>query len=178
MPLGPPASHPETPPEQWYQSLRAIASQCLRQERPGSDLQTTAIVHDAYVRLAGAGAGQPQTPEEFGALAAKVIRNVLVDQARARKALKRGGGVGHVPLDTTLLEVQAAQIDVLELDDALRRLAELDERQARVVELRFFGGLTMEQIALLLGVGRATVDRDWRWARAWLGRDLGQRGAP
>ena len=177
MPLGPPASEPEPPAQQWYDALRSIASRRLRHESPASGLHTTMIVHDAYLRMAASGIEQATTPEAFGALAARVIRNVLVDQARARRTDKRGGGAQRLPLDTAVLEVETPAVDALELDDALRRLAEMDARQARVVELRFFGGLTMEQIASLLGVGRATVDRDWRWARAWLGRELERRSS-
>jgi RNA polymerase sigma-70 factor, ECF subfamily len=156
-----------------YRELRQIAAQHLRNERRGSTLQTTVLAHEAYLRLAADQRSQPYNAAEFRAAAAVVVRRVLVDHARRRRRLKRGGPhARQVRLDTLALDSSDTALDVLAIDEALGRLAELSPRQARVVELRFFGGLSEEEAAGLLGVARRTVQKDWRGARAWLRREL------
>jgi RNA polymerase sigma factor (TIGR02999 family) len=157
-----------------YDELRALAERFMREESKAKTMQATALVHEAYMRLVGPN----QTPWEnrahfFGA-AARAIRRILTDHARERNRLKRGGGASAVPLDEALVVTQAAEsFDFVGLDAALARLAALDEQKARVVELRFFAGLTVEQTALALGVSPSTVARDWQFARVWLHRELG-----
>ena len=177
-----------------YDELRALAGAMFRDERVGHTLQPTALVHDAYVRLAGGagagatgGAGAPQTRAHFMALAAKVMRQLLIDHARARRAAKRGGGAVNVAsgrgsdaadertlmtLDQTPAPDGVSSADVLDLDEAVVALSAQYPRAARVVELKFFGGLTAQEIATVLGVGDATVERDWALARGWLARRL------
>jgi RNA polymerase sigma-70 factor (ECF subfamily) len=159
-----------------YRELHAMARQRLRRERPGSTLQTTALVHESYLRLVDQRRVEWRDRGHFLALAATSMRRVLIDRARARRAGKRGAGV--VPL--TLSDADALGIDpaleILEVDEALRRLAAAFPRPARVVELRFFGGLELEEIGAVLEVTERTVQRDWAFARAWLARELG--GAP
>ncbi len=154
-----------------YDELRLIARHHLRDERPGHTLQPTALVHEAYLRLGSASAFESRS--HFLRTASQVMRRVLVDHARARNAAKRAGGV-RVTLDEGLVGTGPA-VDMLALDDALTRLAEAEPRWARVVELRFFAGLEVVEAAALLGVSEITVKRDWRFARAWLARELGPR---
>jgi RNA polymerase sigma factor (TIGR02999 family) len=159
-----------------YQELRRLAAAYLRRERPGQTLQPTALVHEAYLRLAKDKPGRWQNRAHFCAIAANAMRQILVERARARGALKRGGGQPRVTL-VDGIEAAAgndgpAQIDLLALDQALTRLAELDPRQARIVELRYFGGLSLEETADALDVAPATVKRDWTVARAFLAREL------
>jgi len=157
-----------------YDQLRAIARRHLRREQAGHTLQTTAVLHEAYLRLAQDGSRPYADRAEFCVAAARAIRRVLIDHARGRKALKRGGGVAvRVDLDSSLLCTAKPGVDPLELEEALNRLAALSSRQARVVELRFFGGLSEEETAEALGVSRRTVQEDWRFARAWLLREMG-----
>ena len=165
-------------PEPSYDDLRALAHTLLRGQQPGQTLRTTALVHEAYLRLADR--EDFESESHFYGVAARAMRHALIDYARARKAEKRGGGA--TPID--IYEIAAAigsgpghePIGLLELDDALERLADLDERKARVIELRFFGGLDIARTADVLGVGHATIERDWAFARAWLRRELtGQR---
>jgi len=158
-----------------YQELRRIAGQYLRRERrAGHTLQTTALVHEAYLRLASQRRDQWPDRAGFCAAAAQAIRRILIDHARRRARHKRGGSAARrVPLDPAGLATPAPAIDLLMLDDALSRLAALSPRQARVVELRYFGGLTDDETAAVLGVSRRTVQADWRGARAWLYRELG-----
>jgi len=154
--------------------LRAIAVGLLRRERAEHTLQPTALVNEAWMRLFQGGEGaEPEGRRHFYALAAKVMRQVLVDHARRRGREKRGGGEAALPLDEALAAVEVEGVDVLDLNTALDELAALDERQARVVELRFFGGLEAEEAAGVLGVSLSTVERDWRAARAWLFQRLG-----
>jgi len=156
-----------------YEELRAIAGRFLSGEGKPLTLQATALVHEAYLRLVGPN----QTPWEnrahfFGA-AAKAIRRILTDNARHRGRAKRGGGMSRAPLDEALVIAPAPDdVDLEGLDDALNKLAALDAQKARVVELRFFAGLTVEQTALALGVSPSTVARDWQFARVWLGHCL------
>jgi RNA polymerase sigma factor (TIGR02999 family) len=158
-----------------YDDLRAIARGWLRRERADHTLDTTALVHESYLRLLGAGRIRARDRQQFFAVAANVMRRVLVDWARARNRLKRGGGAARVPLEEVeamLSDQEAAE--VLALDEAMARLARASPRGARVVELRFFGGLTVEQIAELLEVSHRTVHRDWLAARAWLRQEVAE----
>jgi RNA polymerase sigma factor (TIGR02999 family) len=156
-----------------YDELRRQAARQLRRERPDHTLRPTALVHEAYVRMVGQEKASWRSRTQFFAVAAQVMRRVLVDHARQHAAAKRAGGWQRV----TLEEQRAAgtpppDVDVLALDDALRELAALDPRRAKIVELRFFAGLTLDEAAETLGVSEATVSREWRLARAWLHRRL------
>jgi RNA polymerase sigma factor (TIGR02999 family) len=157
--------------ERLYNELRRLAERYLDGERKGHTLQPTALVHEAYLRLAAASAEWAE-PARFRALAAHVMRNVLVDHAAARKAEKRGGGCRVVSLDSDAPSAPTDELDVQALDEAIKRLMALDERKARVVELRFFGGLTAEESARELNVSISTVEADWRMAKAWLRSEL------
>lgn len=157
-----------------YDDLRAAAAAMLRQERPGHTLQPTALVHEAFLRLAGSSEPAWTSRAHFRAIAAKVMRQILVDHARRRDAVKHGGDIRRVTLDGAA-EAQAfvsGDVDVLDLHAALDKLSTLSPRQARVVEMRVFGGLTVSEAAHVLGVGTTTVDDDWAIARAWLAREL------
>lgn len=155
-----------------YDELRAIARRRLRHERQDHTLNTTALVHEAYLKLIQFDRVQWQSRAHFLAIAATAMRNILVSHARARKRLKRGGGAPHEPLDESL-EIPAGEAErILALDAALEKLAELNPRHARVVELRFFGGMTIEETAAVLEVAPGTVKRDWSLLRRWLGREL------
>ena len=156
-----------------YEELRSIAEASLRHARRAEDLQPTALVHEAYVKLLGDHGSQVRDRKHFYALAAKAMRQLSVDHARARKAQKRGGDRAAVTLDEAVAHCAGLPLDMLDLDEALSELADLDPREARVVELRFFAGLSMEEIADALEVSVPTVEREWRAARAWLGRRLG-----
>jgi len=153
-----------------YQELRRIAHAALQRDRAPT-LSTTALVHEAYLRLVEPTAGY-ESRGHFLAVAARAMRSIVVDHARARGALKRGGARQRVALDEVLDALAEQDVDVVEFDGALERLFGIDERRARVVELRFFGGLDIEQTARVLGIGHATVERDWQFARAWLRREL------
>ena len=160
-----------------YDELRRIAAGYIRRERPGQTLQATALVNEAFVRLAAERPRPFANRTHFLAIAALSMRQILVQRARARKAAKRGGAPTRVTLDEGLdVERTAPDVDVLALDEALTRLAALDPEQARIVELRYFGGLTVEETAEAVGVSPATVKRQWAMARAWLKRALD--GAP
>jgi len=156
-----------------YDELRRIAHGQLRRERPGHTLSTTALVHEAYLRLLNVHQVQWLDRAHFCATAARVMRRVLIDYARARQRQKRGGGAVRVSLTDAVDLPNAQTNDLLELDEALTRLEALGERQYRVVECRCFGGLSVEETAAVLGVSAATVKRDWTFARAWLNRELG-----
>ena len=155
-----------------YEELRRLAAYHLRAERSGHTLQPTALVHEAYIRLCGREAPAWESRAHFMALAARVMRNVLVDHARARATDKRAGLNAQVELEEALAVADSQGVDMLVLDEALGQLADLDPDLCRVVELRCFGGLTVPEVAETLGVSRATVDRDWATARAWLRRRL------
>jgi RNA polymerase sigma factor (TIGR02999 family) len=154
-----------------YAELRRVAAAYLRRERPGQTLQPTALVNEAYVRLASQ---HPrfQNRAHFCAIAANAMRQILVERARARNAQKRGGGAARVTFDEGLAAAPIPPVDLPALDEALTRLAALDPQQARIVELRFFGGLSVEETAAAIGVSPATVKRHWSVARAWLAREL------
>lgn len=156
-----------------YGELRALAQRQMQGERVGHTLQPTALVHEAFLRLSGSDV-QWQDRVHFFAVVAGTMRRVLVDHAKARRRDKRGGGAPHVPLDEAMQVVDGAMTDVIELDDALARLAALEPRKARVIDLHYFGGLNYEEIASTLDVSAATVDRDLRFAKAWLRTELRQ----
>jgi RNA polymerase sigma factor (TIGR02999 family) len=148
-----------------YDELRRLAARYMRRERPGHTLQPTALVHEVYMRLAEQAPVPWQNRAHFFAIAAQSMRRVLVEHARRRNAAKRGGGHGAA---TLFLPEEGKAVDVLVLDDALMRLERIDPERSRIVELRFFGGLTVEEAAEVLGVSPATVNRRWRLAKAWL----------
>jgi RNA polymerase sigma factor (TIGR02999 family) len=155
-----------------YQELRRLAASYLRRERPGQTLQPTGLVHEAYLRLLKDRPDRWQNRAHFCAIAAHSMRQILIERARARGALKRGGAQPRVTLDEALVAGGEQSIDILALDRALEKLATLDAEQARLVELRFFGGLTVEETAEEMGISPATVKRHWSIARAWLAREL------
>lgn len=155
-----------------YAELRRIAAAFLRSERPGHTLQPTALVHEAFLRLAGGKTPAARSRAQFVGLAARTMRHILVDHARRRKALKRGGGASALTLDLSGLTDATQAVEVEELDRVLAALARVSERQARVVELRYFGGFSIEETGEALGISPMTVKRDWAFARAWLYREL------
>jgi len=155
-----------------YNELHRSAHFHMAGEAPDNTLQTTALVNEVYLRLLGAREVDWQNRAHFLAVCAALMRRVLADFARARKSQKRGGSAEHVPLDDDILVSNAPRVDLLALDDALTALAAVDERQARVVELRFFGGLDVKETAEVLQVSPETVHRDWRLAKEWLLREL------
>lgn len=151
-----------------YGELRALASRHLRAERPDHTLQPTALVHEAYLRLAAVPQVSVLDRGQFFGLAAQMMRRILVNHAEARNAAKRGGQATRVTLDDSVSWTGDRDLDLVELDDALRRLAVVSARQAQVVELRFFAGLGIEEAGAVLGISPATVKREWTLARAWL----------
>lgn len=151
-----------------YGTLHKLAANCMRQERADHTLQPTALVHETYLRLLGRGPDEWKCRSHFFVVAAQTMRRVLVDHARAHVAGKRGGLQKRVELDDRLLYAEDHPAELLAVDEALQRLAAIDERQARVVELRFFGGLSVAETAEILDVSDKTVKRDWAMARAWL----------
>jgi len=156
-----------------YDELRRLAHHYLQRERSDHTLQSTALVHEAYLRLAGKNAPQWQNRAHFFGIAARVMRQILVEYARAHSAAKRGGtGACKLTLESALDIQQKTDIDVIALDGALDRLSELDPQQSRIVELRFFTGLTIEDTSEVMGISPATVKRDWTSARAWLHREI------
>lgn len=159
-----------------YEELRKLARAYLRRERPDHTLQSAALVHEAYVRLAGKESLECQNRVHFFGVAARLMREILVDHARSRAAGKRGGGVSDITLNEALGIPQQQNVDIIRLDDALRSLALLDERQCRIVELRFFAGLSIEDTSEALGISAATVSREWTTARVWLRHELAKRG--
>lgn len=156
-----------------YDELRQIAARQLRKERADHTLQPTAVVHEAFLKLVDLPRLQWQDRAHFLAVASRLMRQVLVDYARARDALKRGGNQPQVDHAEQVVAIEGEQIDMLALDGALQRLAALDAEQAQLVELRFFGGLTIAETAEVLHSSPATVKRDWDTARTWLFRELG-----
>jgi RNA polymerase sigma factor (TIGR02999 family) len=154
-----------------YNELHGLAHHYLRGERPDHTLQTTALINEAYLRLVEQGPFQTQNRGQFVALAATLMRQILVDYARGHRSAKRGNDC-RVTLHDEIGAVKNKDVDVLALDDALRQLAERDPQQSRIVELRFFAGLTVEETAAILDISRATVKRDWSMARAWLSRRI------
>ena len=158
-----------------YNELRQLAHRCLYRERPGHTLQTTALVHEAYLKLIDQRDARWQNRAHFFAIAAQAMRRILVDSARRHTAVKRGGPAENLSLD------EAAKVSVepdpilLPLDEALSRLAEMDQQQSRIVELRYFGGMTIEETAEVMGLSKDTVKNEWAMARAWLREALSDR---
>jgi RNA polymerase sigma factor (TIGR02999 family) len=159
-----------------YQELRRLAHYYLRSERPNHTLQSTALVHEAFLRMAG-GKETPENRTHFVAVAARLMRQILVDYARTRSAAKRDGGCR--------IELEAAETlrvnddaELMALDAALEQLSRVDERQGKIVEMKFFGGLSAPEISEALGISRATVDRDWATARVWLHREMSRSAEP
>ena len=159
-----------------YGELRRIARNHLRNERAGHTLQSGALVNEAYLRIFGEQSPEWKNRAHFFGVAAQVMRHILVDHARQRAAAKRGGGAPRIALDPHLAIPQTRDMDILALDDALDRLAELDAQQSRLIELRFFGGLSIVETAAVLNVSAATVKREWATARAWLQREMKSKG--
>jgi RNA polymerase sigma factor (TIGR02999 family) len=155
-----------------YDELRRQAARYLRREQAGHTLQTTALIHEAYMRLVDQRNVQWQNRAHFFGIAAQMMRRILVDHARTKKRAKRGGSDIKISLDDATVAVIGQDLDVIAVDEALTRLAQIDEQQSRVVELRFFSGLTVEETAEVMGISPATVKRDWSMAKAWLHREL------
>lgn len=161
-----------------YDELRVLAARELRGERRDHTLQVTALVHEAFLKLVAQDRQDYSNRAHFLAVAALAMRRVLLHHAEKRRAEKRGGGVTRVTLDEAQLQGDDRSADVLAVDEALRRLAAMDADKARLVELRYFGGMTSEECAEALGVSQRTVEREWRFARAWLRADLDRGEAP
>jgi len=161
-----------------YEELRRLAHSYFRRQDPQQTLQPTALVHEAFLRLAAQTSVSWQGRAHFLAVAAQAMRQILIDHARARGRQKRGGQMCRVTTDPAVTPVSDAAPELLDLDEALQRLAVLDERQAKIVELRFFGGLTVDEVAHVLDWSKSTVESEWRMARAWLHRELVGRTAP
>lgn len=155
-----------------YAELRKIAARSLKRERPNHTLQPTELAHEAFIKLIDVSDIDWQGRAHFFAVASRIVRQVLVDHARAKSSEKRGGGAERVELSEALCGCHGPDADLLELDEALEELSKFDERQSRLIELRFFGGLTIEETAVVLETSPATVKREWALARAWLSRRL------
>lgn len=160
-----------------YQELHRLAHHYMAGEQPGQTLQTTALVHEVYLRLVDVKSVEWQDRAHFYGLCARIMRRILVDFARSRSYQKRGGGATHVQLEEALTVSAGHESELLEVDDALQRLSAVDVRKSQVVEMRFFGGLTVEETAAALKVSPETVMRDWRLAKAWLTRELERGGS-
>jgi RNA polymerase sigma factor (TIGR02999 family) len=158
-----------------YDELRRMAHRYMRRERPGHTMQTTALVNEAYLRLVNREAVHWQNRAHFFAIAAQVMRHILVDHARSHAFAKRGGGTRTISLDEAMLVSQERAAEVVALDDALKGLADIDPQQSRIVELRFFGGLTVEETAAVLQLSAATIKREWSTAKAWLYHELAKK---
>jgi len=155
-----------------YKELHQLAEKQLRQERPDHTLQATALVHEAFIKLVDLRKIDWKCRAQFFALAAQIMRNILVDYARSHMAAKRGGGIIKLPLNEALRLTNQDDVALVALDDALTSLEVIDHRQKKIVEMRYFGGLSVEEIAEVLDVSPTTVRRDWRIARAWLLREI------
>ncbi len=160
-----------------YRQLHQIAQRYMRGERSGHTLQTTALVNEAYLRLVDCAQVNWQDRAHFFAISANLMRRILIDFARSRGYLKRGGAVPHIPLDEAPSVSNEADVNLVALDDALTALAVIDERKSKVVELRFFAGLNVEETAEVLRVSSDTVMRDWKLAKMWLLRELSRRAS-
>jgi RNA polymerase sigma factor (TIGR02999 family) len=159
-----------------YDELRRLARAYLRHERQGHTLESTALVHEAYMRLVDQREVQWQSRNQFFGIAASLIRRILVDHARARLAAKRGGSSVKLSLDEAMAAAEKKDLDLIALNDALKALSETDSQQARIVELRYFAGLTIEETAEVIGISPATVKRDWLVAKAFLKREMLRHG--
>lgn len=157
-----------------YAQLKRLASLHMRREQHPGSLQTSALVNEAYLRLAGGAAADSRTRAHFLALASRVMRQILIDRVRTRKRAKRGGGAVAISFDEAMIAADQPAAELLDLDEALLELATFDERKAHVVEMRYFGGMEVAEVAQALGVSENTVIRDWALARAWLKRKLTQ----
>jgi RNA polymerase sigma factor (TIGR02999 family) len=155
-----------------YNELHSLAGSYLRNERPGHTLQCTALVHETYIRLVNMDGVRWQNRAQFFCISAQVVRHILVDHARRRAASKRGGDATVVPLDDALTIPARQDLDVEALDQSLDKLASIDERKAQIVQLRYFAGLSVEEAAEVIGCSPTTVKREWKFAKAWLYRDL------
>lgn len=155
-----------------FEELKNLARSYFRDESPGHTLQPTALVNEVYMRLINQQKVKWENRSQFFAFAAMLMRRILVDHAKRRKAAKRGGRAQKLPLDEAVGEPERVDVDLIALDEALEQLATIDARQSRIVEMRFFAGLTYEQIAEVLDLSVATVKRDWRTAKLWLFREL------
>ena len=160
-----------------YEQLRRVAHQRLRRERPDQPLNTTGLVHDAYLKLVDVRYARFRDRAHFLAMASRVMRRLLVDQARARRAVKRGGGAADTELVEALWATEPQSAALADLDEALQRLEAIDPRQGRIVEQRYFGGMSLEETAEALDVSLATVKRELRFAHAWLAVELGAAGS-
>ena len=159
-----------------YQELRRIAQYHLKQERADHTLQSTALVHEAYLRLVKQAPAEVENRAHFLAVASRLMRQILVDHARGHRAAKRGGGL-KLELQDAMVEQKAQNVDLIALDNALNELARLDPQQCQIVEMRFFGGLSIEDTAEVIGVSRTTIKREWATARAWLLREMSRKEA-
>ena len=155
-----------------YDELHRLAQKYMRRERPDHTLQTSALLNEAYMRLIDQNRVSWQNRAHFFGIAASMMRRILVDHSRMRAYAKRGGEQQKVDLEEIAILAESKALDVLALDDALKKLEAIDEQQSRIVDLRFFGGLTIEETAEVLGVSHATVEREWSLARAWLWREM------
>ena len=158
-----------------YDELRRQAARYLRREQVGHTLQTTALIHEAYLRLVDQKRVRWQNRAHFFGIAAQLMRRILVDHARTKKRLKRGGSDVRVSMSDATALSKGQDLDVVGLDEALTRLEKIDEQQGKIVELRFFSGLTVEETAEVLGISSGTVKRDWSMAKAWLHRELSEQ---
>jgi len=158
-----------------YAELKRLAGSYLRRERPDHTLQSAALVNEAYLRLVDQTQTQWQNKAHFFGIAAQMMRRILADHARGHNAAKRGAGMPELELNEAVAQAQTKSVDLLDLEEALQKLEKLDAQQGKIVELRFFGGLSIEDTANVLGVSPATVKRDWAAARAWLFREVGAR---
>ena len=155
-----------------YDELKKLADAEMHRERAGHTLQPTALVNEAYLRLVNLKEAKFNSRAHFFGAAAQAMRRILVDHARAKRAVKRGGSAERAELDSSLVSFEERSTDLLALDESLRRLAAMDAQQAHIVELRFFGGLTFEEVAQVIGVSLSSVERQWRIARAWLLKEI------
>jgi RNA polymerase sigma factor (TIGR02999 family) len=161
-----------------YSELRALAARYLQWERKDHTLQPTALVHEAYLKLVGQTRLDWQGRAHFLAIAAKAMRQILVDHARRHRAAKRGGNRHRIALDDNLAIESNREVDLLRLEDALTKLAKLDPRQTQMIELRFFGGLGIAEVATVMGTSKRSAEREWTMVRAWLRRELGRGDVP
>jgi RNA polymerase sigma factor (TIGR02999 family) len=155
-----------------YEELHRLAARYMRRENPGHTLQTSALVNEAYIKLIGQKNVRWQNRAHFFGIAAQLMRRILVDHARTHGALKRGAGASKLPLDETAIVALDRSTDFILIDDALKNLAQIDPSKSRIVEMRFFGGLTTEEIAEVEKVSPSTIEREWRKAKAWLYREI------
>jgi RNA polymerase sigma-70 factor (ECF subfamily) len=155
-----------------YDELRRVAARYLRRESPGNTLQPTALVHEAFLKLAQQQRVDWQGRTHVLAIGAKAMRRILVDHAKRKRRVKHGGGLKRIELDEATALSPQRDADLLAVDEALEKLAQIDQRQATIVELRFFGGMTVEEVAEALGVSKRTVEAEWTMVRAWLRREL------